>query len=85
MFTVYVLYSISYTKIYIGFTLDLEARLSAHNAEKGKGYTHSFRPWKVIYSEQFNTKSEAQKREQQLKSAKGRAFIWDLVKSFSKT
>ena len=83
MFTVYVLYGVSYNKIYIGFTSDLEARLAAHNAENGKGYTHSFRSWKVIHSEQFNTKSEAQKREKQLKSAKGRAFIWDLVKSFT--
>jgi putative endonuclease len=83
VFTVYALYSSSYNKIYIGFTSNLEARLAAHNAENGKGYTHSFRPWNVIHSEQFNSKSEAQRREKQLKSAKGRTFIWDLIKSLS--
>jgi putative endonuclease len=51
LFTVYALYSVDHDKIYIGFTSSLQARLAAHNAEKGKGYTHSFRPWKTIYFE----------------------------------
>ncbi len=83
MFTVYVLYSVTYNKIYIGYSSNLAARLAAHNAEKGKGYTHSFRPWKVIHTEQFASKAEAQIREKQLKSAKGREFAWSLVKSSS--
>ena len=83
MFTVYVLYSIGHNKIYIGFSSNLEARIAAHNAEKGKGYTHAYHPWKVIHTEFFEAKSEAQKREKQLKSARGRAFIWNLIKSSS--
>ena len=85
MFTVYVLHSVTYNKIYIGFSSNPDARLAAHNAENGKGYTHSFRPWKVIYTEQFLTKAEAQKREKQLKSAKGREFVWELIFSSNKT
>jgi putative endonuclease len=81
VFTVYVLYSIKHDKIYIGFSSNIEARLAAHNADNGKGYTHAYRPWKVIHTERFETKAEAQKREKQLKSAKGRAFVWELVKS----
>jgi len=72
VYTVYVLYSDTYQKIYIGLSSDLTARLAAHNAENGKGYTHSFRPWKIIHTESYSTKAEAQKREKQLKSARGR-------------
>jgi putative endonuclease len=81
IFTVYALYSVNYNKIYIGFSSNLNARLAAHNTEKGKGYTHAFRPWKIIYTEEYSTKTEAQRREKQLKSAKGREFIWNLIKS----
>jgi len=38
-----------------------------------------YRPWKVIYTEVFSEKPEAMKREKQLKTAKGREFIWNLV------
>ena len=81
MFTVYVLYSVTHTKIYIGFTSNFPARLASHNAEKGKGYTHPYRPWKVIHMEHFESKTEALKREKQLKSAKGRDFIWKLIEA----
>ena len=82
MFTVYVLFSVAHNKIYIGFTSNLEARLASHNAEKGKGYTHRFQPWEVVYTEQFSSKSEAQSREKQLKSAKGREFVWNPIIKF---
>ena len=79
MFTVYVLYSTDHHKIYIGFTSNLPARIAAHHADKGKGYTHAFRAWKLVYTETFSQKSEARIREKQLKSAQGRNFIWNLV------
>ena len=82
MFTVYILFSEKYDKIYIGYTSDLENRLESHNHFAKKGYTIRYRPWKVIHTETFNTKKEAMKREKQLKSAKGRAFAWNLVKQF---
>jgi len=80
MFTVYVLYSPSYNKIYIGFTSDLENRLRSHNIFASKGWTVKYRPWILIYTEIFETKTEAMKREKQLKSAKGRNYIWQVVK-----
>ncbi len=80
MFTVYVLYSKEYNKIYIGFTANLEQRLTSHNSLGTKGYTLKFRPWQIAYSETFDTKSPAMKREKELKSAKGREFIWKLIK-----
>ena len=81
MYTVYVLYSESYQKIYIGYTSSMEQRLRSHNELSTKGYTFRFRPWKLVYSEVFETKSEALQREKSLKSAKGRAFIWELIRN----
>ncbi|WP_225871370.1 GIY-YIG nuclease family protein [Pedobacter cryotolerans] len=39
IFTVYVLYSIKFDKIYVGYTSDLEQRLLSHNVFATKGYT----------------------------------------------
>ncbi len=79
MFTVYILYSENHNKIYIGYTSNKEQRLLSHNELGTKGYTLRYRPWKLIYTESFLLKSDAMKREKQLKSAKGREFIWNLI------
>ena len=53
---------------YIGSTNDLEKRLRAHNtAKSGAHYTKIRRPVILKYSEKFETKSEALKREHALK------------------
>ena len=75
MFFTYILYSKRFGKIYIGFTSDLEKRLASHNDEKNKGWTKKFQPWTLAYSEEFQEKADAMKREKQLKSGNGRAFI----------
>ncbi|MFI5219490.1 MAG: GIY-YIG nuclease family protein [Bacteroidia bacterium] len=79
MFTVYVLHSESSGKIYIGFTSDLEQRIKSHNEVDKKGWTKNFRPWKVTYTETYDSKQEAMKREKELKSSRGRAFIRNQV------
>ena len=79
MFTVYVLFSIRFNKIYIGYTSNLDQRLLSHNKLATKGYTIRYRPWEVVYTENFDTKSEALKREKELKSARGRKFIWEEI------
>jgi putative endonuclease len=79
MFIVYVLYSEIHKKIYIGMTSNLEERFKSHNELAKKGWTIRYRPWEIIHTENFETKREALDRELQLKSAKGRAFIWSFV------
>lgn len=79
MYTVYALYSPSHQKIYIGYTSNLEQRLLSHNSLGKKGWTIKFRPWELAYTDEFDTKKEAMRREKQLKSAKGREFIWEAV------
>ncbi len=80
MFTVYVLYSELFEKIYIGFTSNLLQRFRNHNELGKKGWTISCRPWKVVYTEIFEQKASAIKREKELKTAKGREWIWSLIK-----
>jgi len=80
MFTVYVLYSQKFNQIYIGFTSDLPNRLLSHNELATKGHTIKYRPWVIAYTEEYQTKSEALKRESQLKSRQGRVFVWKLIR-----
>ena len=75
---VYVIFSEKYDKIYIGVTSNLEKRLFAHN-NLPKGWTKNFRPWNLVYTEEFTEKSEALKREKELKSHQGRDFIRNLI------
>jgi putative endonuclease len=79
MFTVYVLYSQSCQKIYIGYTSSLEERFKSHNELATKGWTIQFRPWEIVYKEIFESKANAMRREKELKSAKGREWIWQLI------
>jgi putative endonuclease len=80
MFIVYVLYSITYDKIYIGYSSNPAARLLSHNTLAKKGWTIKYRPWEVLYKEVYDTKKQAMEREKELKIAKGRAFIRSLIK-----
>ena len=80
MYTVYVLYSAGFEKIYIGFSSNVEARLESHNVHAKKGWTIRYRPWILVYREEYQDKRLAMDREKQLKSAKGRDFIWDLIR-----
>jgi putative endonuclease len=53
--------------LYCGFTDDPDARLKTHNAGKGAKYTRSRLPVKLVYREEFDSKSDALKRECALK------------------
>jgi len=74
MYYVYVIKSESGNRIYTGYTDNLENRLLQHN----KGYsaaTKIFNDWKFIYTEQYDNRSLAMKREKYLKSGKGREVL----------
>ena len=75
MFVCYVLYSEKYNKHYTGFTSNIEARFLSHNVLDKKSFTSKYRPWKIIFTKEFQIKSEAILFEKWLKSGKGRDFI----------
>lgn len=70
MYYIYILKSSIKFKHYIGSTDNLERRLSEHNSGKVKS-TKAYKPCEMIYTESFNTRNEAFKREKQIKSYKG--------------
>lgn len=52
---------------YTGFTADLQRRLDEHKSGKGCTYTKTRIPIELVYSEKFAYKSEALRREKQIK------------------
>jgi len=61
-------------KRYTGCTENLEKRILEHNAGKQRS-TRGGIPWNLLYIENYNTLSEARKRESYLKSRSGRRFL----------
>ena len=53
--------------LYTGWTNDLEKRVRTHQAGKGGKYTRSHLPVELVYFERFDTQTEAQRREVQIK------------------
>jgi|TARA_B100001964_G_scaffold204164_1_gene233668 putative endonuclease len=47
--------------------MNLKERETTHNSGKGAKYTRSRRPIKFVYSEEFETLSEAKRREAEVK------------------
>ena len=66
---------------YCGWTNNIERRLKAHNGGKaGAKYTHAKGPVKLVYFEAFATRSEAMKREAEIKKL-SRPQKEELIKS----
>ena len=53
--------------LYTGWTNDIKERVHTHNTGNGAKYTKSRLPVRLMYWEVFKTKSEALKRECQIK------------------
>jgi putative endonuclease len=79
-YIVYILFSESKNKFYIGFTSNLEDRLIRHN-QKSKGFTGNVNDWKIVYTENYETKDLAHTRELQIKSWKSKIKIQALIKN----
>ena len=53
--------------LYTGITLNLQRRIDDHKNGNGGSYTRSTLPVSLVYFESYSTKSEALKRELQIK------------------
>jgi len=78
MYYIYILKSFSSGRFYIGQTNNLEQRLKRHNENRVKS-TRNRGPWKLVYQDKFETRSEAVIRERYLKSMKSKLFIEKLI------
>ena len=78
-YIVYVIENQDNRKIYIGSTSDLEKRLARHRGNlpaRVSSYTRkNHGDWRLIYSELFDTRIGAVRREKQLKTSRGRNFL----------
>ena len=78
MYYVYILYSQKLNRYYIGSAEDVVKRLQRHNA----GYVTATRyglPWELKYTESFASRSEALKRELEIKRKKSRVYVEWLI------
>ena len=75
---VYILYSAQLDLFYIGSSQNPEKRLTKHLANHN-GFTGKAKDWRICFKETFPGKTEAQKRERQLKNWKNRERIQQLI------
>ncbi|MFQ5872538.1 MAG: GIY-YIG nuclease family protein [Dehalococcoidia bacterium] len=78
MYKIYILESKKNGRHYIGFTKDIKARLLQHNIGKVKSTRH-IRPLKLVYTEDYQTASDARRREYHLKRLKSKQAIQHLI------
>ena len=76
---VYVLWSASVRRFYIGISDDPKLRLAQHNGDEPLGWTHRYRPWSLAYTERHPSYADARRRELQLKRQKGGAGFFALT------
>ncbi len=74
MYYIYVLKSLSRNYVYVGITSCIEKRFTQHNLGKNKT-TKPYRPFKIIFTEEFESRIKARKREKYLKSGCGKEYI----------
>ena len=79
-FITYIIYSEKLDRYYIGSCEDIIVRLERHNMGRNIS-TKAGVPWKLMYTEQYNTRSEAQSRENEIKRKKSSIYIDWLINS----
>ena len=68
---VYVLWSASARRFYVGISEAPGDRLEQHNSGEFSSWTNRYRPWTLVLSEEYPTYAEARRRELDLKAQKG--------------
>jgi putative endonuclease len=79
-FYIYIIFSNKTNKYYTGYCENIASRLKKHNS-KSTISTKSGIPWILVYSEVFETKTEAIIRENQIKRMKSRKYIEELIRN----
>ncbi|NQX99824.1 MAG: GIY-YIG nuclease family protein [Flavobacteriaceae bacterium] len=74
MCTVYILYSNTSSRYYVGQTSDINQRLERHNQGRVKSTKHGI-PWEVVLQLDVLTRSEAMILEKQIKKRGARRYI----------
>lgn len=81
MYYVYIL-KCSDDTLYTGITTELERRILEHNGStQGAKYTRVRRPVQLVYSEKYENRSLASKREYEIKKKMSRAMKLALIQA----
>jgi putative endonuclease len=72
--TVYAIQSQVRNYIYVGMTSDLQEWIGRHNGGRERT-TRPYKPFRVIFTEQFESRAEARKKEKYLKSGSGKELL----------
>jgi putative endonuclease len=75
---VYILQSLTDGSFYVGYTSFLILRFKEHQGGRSS-HTSKHLPYIVRYIEVFDNKTDALKRERQIKNRKSRAYIMQLI------
>jgi putative endonuclease len=78
MFYVYSIKSLTRNYIYVGLTNNIERRFVEHNNGENRS-TKAYKPFVLIFTEQFETRQEAREKEKYLKSGVGKEFLKRLI------
>ncbi len=80
MYYTYVLESIDFGRYYIWYSQNIEKRLEQHNTGQVRSTKH-YIPYKIKYFEVFKTKTEALKREKELKKMNGNSRFKEIIRA----
>lgn len=76
---VYILKSLKNDRYYIGSTNDLTRRFSEHTNGRSK-YTKNVLPLELLFSQEFDTLTDARKMERRLKNFKNKEIIERIIR-----
>ena len=78
---VYVLRSLKFNFIYVGFTMNLRRRLKEHNNKEELSTKH-YAPFELIFFEAYRNQKDAKRRERYFKTTKGKAVLKNMLKDY---
>ena len=80
MYYIYILYSVTADRYYVGHTDNVERRLNEHNASDRLTFTAKHRPWKLYAVFECSiVRNEALKMERFIKRQKSRRLIQRMI------
>lgn len=79
---VYIIFSQKLNRYYIGYTSDLDKRMTEHNSGISS-FTSKAKDWKLMYTEVFESREAAHTRELEIKKKKSRKYIEWLINKTS--
>lgn len=78
---IYLLESLKFNELYIGYTTDLRKRIEEHNRGLNLS-TKPYIPWRLIYYEAYKNEKDAKRREGYLKTNQGGRLLKRMLKEY---